>query len=487
MPIKRNYLFFVLLCLVVYFPLFLHLDRLPLDNFDEARLAVSALEMYGNGNWLIPHFGGDPDMYSTKPPFMIWCQVLFMKILGINELAIRLPSALAGLSTVFLLFWFSKIHLKNTLVGFFAAFILITTKGFVVKHVTRTGDYDAMLVLFMTAQVIFFWLFLETKILKKKRRYLLLLGMSIALAVLTKSIVGLMFFPAMVLFLFLRKQFVEVVTFPPTWFAIFGVITLILGYYFLREQYNPGYLQAVYENELGGRYLKALEGHKAPFLWYAERFLKIQFVPWVYLLGITVFLNLGVNFKLPPKLGLPFFASLVVFTFFLFISIAQTKLDHYDAPIYPLLSLLLAILLVKTGKKMRTRLKDTVLENRVTWVGIFVFGALFIWSYVSIVKSVYLQYPHRSSNEYAWFMKRNSEQKSYYVAVKNYNAHLEFYQQLFNQNGYQIEKTYPKNLIAGDTAMFCQGDVSKMIDGVYEYELLDENRGCFLVRILAKK
>ena len=84
-------------------------------------------------------------------------------------------------------------------------------------------------------------------------------------------------------------------------------------------------------------------------------------------------------------------------------------------------------------------------------------------------------------------MERNSNVKSYFVAVKDYNAHLEFYKQVYNRKGYDIEKTYPKNLVPGDTAMFCQGDVKKMIDGVYEYEVLDEDRGCYLIEVLEEK
>ncbi len=40
-----------------------------------------------------------------------------------------------------------------------------------------------------------------------------------------------------------------------TWIAIMIAIIPIISFYLLREAYNPGYLTAVQENELGGRYL----------------------------------------------------------------------------------------------------------------------------------------------------------------------------------------------------------------------------------------
>jgi hypothetical protein len=87
-----------LLLLLIYFSLFLHIGGLPLMGWDESRLAIDAYEMYHNGNYLIPAFDKMPDMWNTKPPLMIWFQVLFMKLFGVNELGIRLPSVLAVLT-----------------------------------------------------------------------------------------------------------------------------------------------------------------------------------------------------------------------------------------------------------------------------------------------------------------------------------------------------------------------------------------------------
>lgn len=98
---------FLLFGIACYFPLFLRLDFIGLELWDEARRGVNALEMLINGNWLVTHYDGQPEMWGTKPPFLIWCQVLCMKSLGINELAIRLPSALAALATVVVLILFS--------------------------------------------------------------------------------------------------------------------------------------------------------------------------------------------------------------------------------------------------------------------------------------------------------------------------------------------------------------------------------------------
>ena len=101
-------LLLISLLIFSYFPLFLNLDVLPIVLWDESRLALSALEMNENNDYLIAHFQNMPDMWNTKPPLMIWIQVMMLKIFGTNELAIRLSSAIAGLLTVLSIYFFFK-------------------------------------------------------------------------------------------------------------------------------------------------------------------------------------------------------------------------------------------------------------------------------------------------------------------------------------------------------------------------------------------
>ena len=99
---KNGFIFtfkIVLFILLAYFPVFLHLEFLPIRVWDESRLANNAYEMFKNGNFLVPHFEGTPDMWNTKPPLMVILQVLCCKVFGIRELSIRLPSAIAGFLT----------------------------------------------------------------------------------------------------------------------------------------------------------------------------------------------------------------------------------------------------------------------------------------------------------------------------------------------------------------------------------------------------
>ena len=72
-------------------------------------------------------------------------------MIGVNETAIRLPSAFAALFTGLLLLWFFLKYRRDFWAGFSAVLVLVTTQGYVDFHAARTGDCDALLTLFMTA------------------------------------------------------------------------------------------------------------------------------------------------------------------------------------------------------------------------------------------------------------------------------------------------------------------------------------------------
>ncbi|MGB1317896.1 MAG: ArnT family glycosyltransferase, partial [Flavobacteriales bacterium] len=158
-----SYSKYLVLLSLIAFPLFWQLDALPVRIYDEARAAVNAQEMLRNSDWLEPHFEGTPDMWATKPPLLIWCQSALMKVIGQNEWAVRLPSAIAAFLTCITLLFFSILHIRSSWFGAIVMLALITINGYVENHSTRTGDYDALLTLFTTISGLSFFLYTERK------------------------------------------------------------------------------------------------------------------------------------------------------------------------------------------------------------------------------------------------------------------------------------------------------------------------------------
>jgi len=60
-------------------------------------------------------------------------------------------------------------------------------------------------------------------------------------------------------------------------------IFIIGGFYFSREYFNHGYLKAVWENELGGRYLATNENHNSDFLFYYTMLADHHYSEWLWL------------------------------------------------------------------------------------------------------------------------------------------------------------------------------------------------------------
>ncbi|MDR3678966.1 MAG: glycosyltransferase family 39 protein [Flavipsychrobacter sp.] len=317
-------------------PLFLHLGSLPLQLFDEARIAVSAQEMMRNHNLLVVHYGGAPDMWSVKPPLMVWLQALSMHLWGMHEWATRLPGAIASTCTCIIVYLF-LVWKKAPLAGFIAVLVLITSQGFVTLHCSRTGDYDALLTFFTTAYCFSYFAYLQ----EGKPKFLYLTFIFLTLAVLTKGVAALLFLPALLLFTLYKKSLLRLLKEKHLYLSLVTFLLFVLGYYLLRKHYNPGYIQAVQQNELGGRYSQALEGNKGTFLYYFHNMALYQFKPWYWLIVPGVLAGLFMDNK--KYRDLTVYLILLNALFFLVISSAQTKLYWYAMPMYPFLSAIVGL------------------------------------------------------------------------------------------------------------------------------------------------
>lgn len=450
-----------LFCLVAI-PIFLHLDKQPIRIWDEARLSMNAYEMSRNGNLLVTYFEGAPDMWNTKPPLMIWLQVLFIKILGFNELAVRLPSALAALFTCVLMVVFSRRYFKDALPGMIACMVLVTANGYINVHASRTGDYDALLALFTPLFSLSIFLYVETRSLK----YLHVFFVGLTLAVLTKSVQGLLFLPAIGLYVMLNRQLLGLLT--KKWFYIdLGIFLLIAGgYYLLREQFNPGYLHAVWENELGGRYLDTLEENRSGPGYYVQQLKDWLFKPWIWLSIAGVFAG---YFSKNKKFTV--FITLLSATYLLFISLSQTKLEWYAVPLFPFLSFLVAMLLMRAIDFVKPK----------PAIAFAFFALIFIYPYVQIGRKVY------KPTEYEWdkdlypisyilqdAYRGKTSLDNYVVCYQDYNTQLLFYIKGLNDQGQRISFADPGKLKQGNMVIASEPQVKQFIETNYSTELVKE-------------
>ncbi|MBC6606034.1 glycosyltransferase family 39 protein [Hymenobacter sp. BT188] len=344
-PTLTHHLARVLLVLAASaLPLFWLLGSLPAQQWDEARTGLNALEILRSNNWLVLTHRGEPDLWNGKPPLAPWLMALSFKLLGPTEVALRLPSALAALATVLVVYFAGSRWLGSWRAGLLAALVLLTTQGYVTLHVSRTGDFDALLTLWTTLGTLSWLAYLATG----RPRHAWGTGAAFALAVLTKGIAGLLFGPGIILATLLTGQLSRLRKFAP-WGAFLLILGVGITWYTVRELAAPGYLAGVWQYEVGGPAGEALEGHSHPFYWYLSKLAETKFQAWL----VVALIGMGMGWWMPRHSRgwwLSRVLGTVAVVFLLVISTVKTQLLWYDAPVYPLLALLAAGGLVWTGR-----------------------------------------------------------------------------------------------------------------------------------------
>ena len=460
----------LLLILIVYSPFFLHLGDLPVRIWDEARLIANTLEMSENGNYLVPHFKGNPEMWNTKPPLMIWCQLFFLKLIGNEELSFRLPSAIAGfLTSLMIVLVFSR-YFKSYWFGLLAVLVLVTSNGYVGEHVTRTGDYDALLTFFTTLYAFGFFLYLESG----KQKYLHLFFAGLALAVLTKSVQGLLFLPALALYPLMTGNMLKILKNKWIYIDLVLVSLVVAGYYFFRESVNPGYIDAVFNNELGGRYLETNENHRQAASYYLDLLTGAHFGTWFFLLPLGFFA--GFSFENGIFKRIAIFSLTLSVVYLLIISYSGTKLAWYDAPLFPFLAILVSLVMYKIFSLLTSGLNKG--KFNVPWLlpALLVVSVFFL-PYRAMLDKVYKPKETSADAEFCMIshflrdaVKGDVEISGHYVCYDGYNVHLTYYTDQLNKKGKKVFFFDKARLRPGDQVVFSQHHMQQFMEKTYLFE-----------------
>lgn len=447
---RQKHFLLPLLLLLIAIPIFAKLGYLPIRLWDESRQAANALGMLENHHWMVTYYDGQPDLWNTKPPLLIWMQALSIHFLGVNEWAIRLPVALAAFSTCLFLFFFLGTKLTSYWPGFLSILVLISSRPFIAEHVARTGDYDGLLIFFSTLSCLYFWAFLVSD----KTKYLYLFFVCLGFGVLTKSIAGLFFLPSLVILSLYQKKFFSLFRNKHFYLGAGFFLVMVGSFYLLREYYHSGYLRAVYENEIGGRFLEVVEAHKHPFWYY---FKPSNYLYWLPFLGLAIVKGFGI--KDPRRKSLFLFSLINAYSFLILISLSKTKLEWYAAPIYPFFSVMIGLFLYEAALYVRQKLKNKgrgEVFKRVIMA--FAFLLVFTFPYVQVLEKQVL-YPKEASWEkpwYAlsWYLKNRSVKGDMAslqsVIIDDYQPQVSFYISATNHKGGHLAQKTSEQIVTSE-------------------------------------
>ncbi len=488
----------IVISLLVSVPLFYNLGLQPVRLWDEARRGLNALEMLDGGSWIVTHFRGEPDMWGTKPPFLIWLQALSMSVFGVNAFALRFPSALAALFTAIAMLYFANRFTNNRWYGAMAAIILVTSAGYLSRHIARTGDFDSLLTLFMFLYTMYFYKILHIDRAIKRRKSIWLMMLFFTLAVFTKGIAALLFFPGLGIYLFTTRGYKKLLFNPHFYFSLAISLVLIAAFYLGREWLNPGYLKAVWQNELGGRYLHTLEGNQEPWYFYIVGLVKERFTYWWYFILPAIIGAL--YFRERKIIRYLAFSGLLIATYLLIISCSQTKLMWYDAPLFPFLSVFSAIgvmyilyllqylpqYLFKVG--YRSHITGLLLSA----VALFMLLLNPVKDTLDRVKQDDMEPWHKEWYAFGHFIQKEiyepEELKDFCYLQEGYQPQNWFYQEQLERNyNVHLSKCVYEDLSPGSKVIVVQDEMKMKLKQGYAVELLDSYSKLEMYRIVGKR
>jgi 4-amino-4-deoxy-L-arabinose transferase-like glycosyltransferase len=439
--------------------------------WDESLFAVNTYEMIENGNYFAPYFGGFPDNLNTKPPLTLWFQMGFVKLLGFNELAIRLPSAITTVLTVLCVFIF--LSRKNFLWAWCGALTMLTSWGFIHFHTARTGDSDALLTFFLLLSSLNFLDFLSSDDQKKVFYFFLF----ITLAFLTKLFAAFLFIPAYLYILFSEKKFK---LFVANKYFVWGLILFLLsaiGVIILRERYSPGYIHEILFKD-AGRIFTVVEQHKEPAGFYLRNLVMTRFSWWWILALVAVVLTFS---KVEIQSKLLKSVIFLILSYVLIISLSTTKLEWYDMPLFPYLAILSGFGLYWVIEKIE---RANAQWKVITLTLIFIYPY-----YIMFDKAQGNTIPNGEkkleANE-SYLFKRSRENKGLdglKIYYSGYRGSLLFYKYKFSSIGQTIELNDNPEFGINDRVLVSNDSLFSVLENKFEFEIEDQHEFVRLVRI----
>lgn len=137
--------------------------------------------------------------WFEKPPLLIWLTELSFKSFGISEFSARFSPGVFGISSAVVLYFLGKELFGRKIFGFLAGFIFLTTP--VILFYSRSTMMDIPVGFFLSLSALAVW-----KIGGGERRWWVVFGIATGLAVMMKSVIGLLPFFFLTPLIFFWKQ-----------------------------------------------------------------------------------------------------------------------------------------------------------------------------------------------------------------------------------------------------------------------------------------
>jgi 4-amino-4-deoxy-L-arabinose transferase-like glycosyltransferase len=317
---------------------------------DEPRFTLVAKQMVESGDWLFPHRG--TELYSDKPPMLMWLEAAFYTVLRDWRIAFLLPSLLAALGTLWCVYDLGR-RLWTRKAGLYAAWALLFALQF--TYQSKKAQIDPLVTFFITLAN---YGLLRHMLLGPNWKLWTLGWFAAGLGTITKGVGGLallMILPAAIASLMHWSRVRVHVRDPRFWigplaFVFAASLWLVPMVTAALSQDNPeykAYLNDILFRQTAGRYAKSWDHPQPPYyhlVVMASAWLPTAFaLIWALPAWRTRLRRRDARYLLP----LAWWALIIVF-----FSIPSGKRDVYILPALPMMCLALGPLLPGIVRKI---------------------------------------------------------------------------------------------------------------------------------------
>ncbi|HEX5682724.1 MAG TPA: glycosyltransferase family 39 protein [Ideonella sp.] len=328
------------------------LGAAPLFDVDEGAFSEATREMLQSGDWGHTTLNGE-DRFD-KPILVYWLQAASVGLLGLNEFALRLPSALCAWGWALALFVFARPRLGDR-VAVSAALMLATSLG--VLAIGRAATADALLNFLLVLTVCDAWRWLETEQKAPLRRAFAWMGLGLLakgpVAVLVPVAAGGVWLITAWDWRLALRRIGQAVGDVPAWLLLIGIAAP--WYAYALNRHGQAFIDGFFVRHNLARYSSAMEQHGGGVGYYLA-VLPLLLLPWAPLLAAVVW-RAKAHWRDPLGRFLLGWGGFVL----VFFSLSGTKLPHYVLYGATPFVLLMAIELERCGQAMRWALAVSAL------------------------------------------------------------------------------------------------------------------------------
>lgn len=331
-----------------------------MDNFFEPILIKNTIIAFNPIDWSAYH------IWLHKQPLFLWQMALSMKIFGVSEFALRLPSVMMGSLMLVMIYRITFNLTQNKTTSLIAA-LLLCFSNYQIQLISGIEGMDHNDVAFEFYMMASCWAY--TEYVKSNNWYwVILIGIFSGSAILNKWLVGLAIYLGwginLLISVYRTKSIKEL-----RWIIISLIICCVI---FLPWQIYAFYKwpkEALFEMQFNSRHItEVLEGHWGPPSYYFDAFDLYfgKYLWWLIPIGIFYFFQ---SKKFDSKM-ITAFSSIFIFTFCFFSFVVKTKVHSHFFFVVPFALIFIANAFSNLIESRRNKIITSIIIIGISYLSI---------------------------------------------------------------------------------------------------------------------